>query len=80
MSGLIDPADGAFVITPSDLEDLNVYARGIYISTAGDVAVDMANGDTVTFSNLAVGVVHSLRIRKVYSTGTTISGVIVGLK
>ena len=70
MSGLIDPADGAFVITPSDTEDLTFVARGLWVGAVGDVKVDMANGNTVTFVSMVAGIVHPLRVRKVYSTGT----------
>ena len=79
MSGLIDPADGAFAITPSDTEDLEQVTRGLYVGVSGDVKVDMANGDAVTFVSLAAGVIHPLRVRRVYSTGTAATS-ILGIK
>ena len=76
MSGLIDPADGGFDITPNDTVNLTVPARGLYLAESGDVKVDMINGNTITFSNMAAGIVHPLQVRRVYSTGTTASGII----
>lgn len=79
MSGLIDPADGAFDITPSDTENLTQATRGLYVGVSGDVKVDMVNGDTVTYISLAAGIVHPLRVRKVYSTDTSATN-IIGIK
>lgn len=79
MSGLIDPADGVFIITPSDTENLTQATRGLYVGVAGDVKVDMASGDTITFKTLSAGIIHPLRVRKVYSTGTNATD-ILGIK
>lgn len=76
MSGLIDPGDGAFDITPSDTVNLTIYTRGLYVGTVGDVKVDMLNGDTVIFVALAGGIIHPLQVRKVYATGTDATDII----
>lgn len=76
MSGLIDPADRAVAVTPSDSADLTEVTRGLYVGASGDVKVDMANGDTVTFVAMAAGVVHPLRVRRVYSTGTDATDIV----
>lgn len=75
MSGLIDPANGAFLITPNDSTNLTQQTTGIYAGGAGNIKVDMINGDTVTFV-VPAGVVLPVQVRKVYSTGTTASGVV----
>jgi len=64
------PASRAFSITPNDSDDLSIITRGLYVGTSGDVKVDLYGGDTVTFKNLAAGVVHPFVVRRVYSTGT----------
>ena len=76
MSGLIDPAAGAAIITPSDSADLAEAPRGLYVGVTGDVQVDMADGDTVIFKALAAGVVHPLMVRRVYSTNTTATDIV----
>lgn len=76
------PAEGAQEITASDSADYGsdsgktIY-RGLYIGTSGNVKVITANGETVTFTNVPVGILP-VRVTRVFSTGTTASG-IVGL-
>lgn len=67
------PATKAFSITPDD--DASTYAhpitRGLYLPVSGDITVIMADDEaTVTFANVAAGIVHPLRIKQVYDTGT----------
>lgn len=76
MSGLIDPAERGFSITPNDSADLTVTTRGLYVGVSGDVKVDLVSGDTVTLVALAAGVIHPLRVRRVYSTGTAATDII----
>ncbi|MEB3214043.1 MAG: hypothetical protein VKL39_22030 [Leptolyngbyaceae bacterium] len=44
--------------------------RAIYIGTTGDVAVRMADGQTITFKTVPVGILP-VQVDKVLSTGTT---------
>lgn len=78
-SGLESPARNAFAITPNDSTDLTTYTRGIYIGSAGDVAVTLA-GDTspVTFVGLLAGTILPVRAKRVLVTGTS-AGSLVGL-
>lgn len=71
MSGLIDPAENAFAITPSNTSDLDHITRGIIVGGAGDIKVDMVSGETVVISGLAAGGLYALRLKRVYSTATT---------
>lgn len=50
----------------------------LYVGTAGDIKVDMVWGDTVTFTNVPVGILP-IQVTKVYSTDTAAAG-IVGLR
>lgn len=77
MSGLIDPAVGATEVTPSDTEDLTEICRGIWVGGQGNIKMDMADGDTVTFIGAAAGVVHPLQARRIYATGSTATNIIV---
>jgi hypothetical protein len=69
-------AESAFAITPDDNNDLANPTRGIYVGSAGDVAVVMVNGESVTFSTLAAGIVHPIGVKRVKSTGTTAANII----
>lgn len=67
-----DPATNAEEITANDGTTLD-ETRAIYVGTSGDVKVDTADGDTVTFKNVVGGSILPIAVTKVYSTGTTAS-------
>jgi hypothetical protein len=67
-----------FSIAPSDVDPLAAETRAIYVGGAGDLAVTLASGDTVTFAGLGAGSLLPVRIRKVLATGTSATG-LVGL-
>lgn len=72
------PAGGAFAITPADAGA--IYATALYVGGAGNIKVDMENGDSaVTFVGVAAGTVLPIRVSRVYSTDTTATS-IVGLR
>jgi hypothetical protein len=72
------PARNAAAITPSDTVDLTSPTRGLYVGVSGDVVAIMADDGTtsVTFTGLAAGVVHPLRVKRVKSTGTTATNIV----
>jgi len=75
--GLESPGVHAYAITPSDTTDLSTTCRAIYVGSAGDIVVDMAGGETsVTFSNVTDGGMLPIRVRRVYSTGTTATNLV----
>lgn len=61
-------------ITPSDVADLSVFARGIWVGTAGDIKVslvdDPANHTGIVIPNVPVGILP-VAVRRVWATGTT---------
>lgn len=71
------PAVGAVAVSgTADQTFTGRIPRGIYIATAGDLKVDMADGTTtVTFVGLLAGVIYPIAFKKVYDTGTTIVGI-----
>ena len=76
--GRIEPAEHAFSITPSNTDPIDHVTRGIYVGASGDLKVLMTGGETVTFVDLAAGVIHPIAVIQVFSTGTDATG-IVGL-
>lgn len=70
------PASSAFAITTHNTNELTTVTRGVYVGVSGDLKVDMLDGTTVTFANIVAGVIHPLRVRKVYATGTTATNII----
>lgn len=76
---MIGSGEHAFAITPSNDADLPYVTRGLYVGVGGDVTVDMHGGETnVAFVGMVAGMLYQLRVKKVYSTGTT-AGSIVGV-
>ena len=69
-------AGGQSVDASSSDVTLDRESRGIYVGTAGDLKVDLADGSTLTFVGLAAGIVHPLRVAKVYNSGTTAGDIV----
>jgi hypothetical protein len=77
------PAVGAFAITPSNATVFDgtggkIPPRSLYVGGAGNVAVVMLNGTSVTFSGVAAGTTLPIRVKQVLATGTTAT-MILGL-
>ncbi len=68
------PAHGAIAVTPSDITNL-VTTRSLYVGTSGNVSVIMADGQTVTFVAVPVGM-FPIQVTKVLATGTTASDIL----
>ncbi|ADE12142.1 spike base protein, RCAP_Rcc01079 family [Sideroxydans lithotrophicus] len=61
---------GAAAVTTSDTAA--VAYDGLWVGGAGNVKVDMANGQTgVTFTAVPAGTLLKIAVTKVYATGTT---------
>jgi len=76
-TALVEPATQAVAITPNDEKDLVTATRGIYVGVSGDLTVDLVGGSSeIAFVNLAAGVIHPLRVTRVYATGTTATSII----
>jgi hypothetical protein len=67
----VAPYISAAAVTPSDSTDLTWITRGLYIGGAGNVAVNMADGTTVTFYGCLAGTVLNFCVSRVLATGTT---------
>jgi len=69
-----DSYQGAINVTPSDTALIpfpvgTLYSRGIYIGGTGDLAVEMADGTTTTFSSIPVGF-YRLGVKKILAATT----------
>jgi hypothetical protein len=72
------PYQHAVLITPSDTDDLANASTAVLISVDGALKVDTEGGETVTFptGTFLVKTFLPLRVRRIYSTGTTATGII----
>lgn len=73
-----DPAVGGVAIDYSGGNQvLATTGRGIYIGTAGHLAVVMHDGSAVTFSNLTAGTVYPFAVKQITQAGSTAAGVVL---
>lgn len=73
-----DPAIGAIAISyGGGNQTFDGNCRGFYISSAGHLAVVMANGSAITFSNLLAGSFYPFKITQVTQSGSTAAGVLL---
>lgn len=73
---LNDPTENLEEITPSDSAELNFISRAVLATTGGIITVDMAGTGTNKPIPIAAGQFLPIRIKKVYATGTSASGLI----
>lgn len=65
-------------VAPSQSDTVNETSPGfLYIGGAGNVKVTTLDGDDITFTALAVGVVHPILVKRVWSTGTTATNMLL---
>lgn len=82
------PATGAFTITASDTQRLPFETRGLYVGSAGNITVVMANqaaanpnsptSVTVVFNAVPAGTLLPISVAYVMNNGTT-AGNMVGV-
>jgi hypothetical protein len=65
------PAVSAAAVTPNDGSNLAVTpCRALYVGTTGNLNVDMADGSTVLFTAVPIGV-FPIQVARVRATSTT---------
>lgn len=74
--GLNSPTMRAAEITPDDVTDISTTGTWVYVGTGGNVRVTTAGGDVVTYTNAQDGSVLPVRVRRIWATGTTATGLI----
>lgn len=75
-SSLEAPARDGATLTPSDSAPIAVMTRAVYVGTGGDLRVEMAGGQELTFANVQGGTFLPLRITRLFQTGTNAGGVV----
>ena len=75
-SGISAPASRGFNITPHATNEVEETTRAVWVGGGGDLAVEMRDGGTVTFTGVAAGSLLPFRVRKVLVAGTTATAII----
>lgn len=74
--GASGPIGSAAAVTPNDSTDLAAVARAIYVGTAGNLSIVLADDSApVLLKSIAVGY-HPLRAKRVRATGTTAADIV----
>lgn len=71
---LTSPATDIEEITPSDVADLAYMTKSLNVATPGVVRVTTETG-TISDVFIAAGLPFPLRVRRVWATGTTATGI-----
>lgn len=75
-NNVVDPASNAAAVTPNDSTDLTYTSRAIFVGGAGNLAIIMAGGQTVTFVGVQAGAIIPIRASRVMSTNTTATSIV----
>ena len=72
------PGQKHLTVTLSDTADLAESSRGLLITTAAAIKLELVDdpaGTATTYAagELVVGVLHPLRVRRIWSTGTALT-------
>ncbi|KQV84256.1 hypothetical protein [Rhizobium sp. Root1220] len=73
---LTGPASAGFVIVPDDGLGISEITRALYIGIGGDLTVEMASGQILTFASVQDGSLLPLRVSRVLTSGTTAENII----
>jgi hypothetical protein len=73
---LLAPARNAAAVTPSDSAPLAYVTKKLWVGGAGNLAVIMANGETVTYTSVPAGTYLPIRVSQVKATGTSASNIV----
>ena len=72
----LEVASNAASVTPNDSADLSNPGQ-LYIGGTGNVNVDTINGQTIVFSGVPVGTILPVVVKRVRSTSTTATNILV---
>lgn len=75
-AGSTSPSTHGFAITPDDNAALPQTIRAIYVGTAGNITMTLAEDAELVFANIPAGTILPIRAKSVSATGTTASDLI----
>ena len=74
--GDTSPVSHGATVVASDSEELTNVTRAIYIGGEGDLKVKTLGNETITFESLSAGQLLPIRVKQIFSTGTTATSII----
>jgi len=79
MSAITEQPTRAFLVVPSNLQDLPIpsgVGAILYVGNSGQINCITEGGDSVSFQNVPSGTILPVKIKRVISTGTNAQGII----
>lgn len=73
-TGLESPARRFFTVAPDDATDLPYVSRALNVAQSGIVRITGADGDVADIF-VGAGLAFPVRVRRVWQTGTTATGI-----
>lgn len=75
---MIHPANGAYdaFAAKSDTVDLTIEARAFYTGSGGDIKITTHDKQDVSLVGVPAGTIFPIRMRRLWSTGTTATDVV----
>ena len=71
------PVNNGKVPTHSDTVNERTDGRALYVGVGGDVKVTTPAGVDLLFKNMVGGIIHPVEVRRVWSTGTAATDLIL---
>lgn len=71
------PARSAASVTPSDATTLFTSTKGVWVGGAGNLAVTMHDGTSVTLVGVVAGSLLPVSVTQILATGTTATDIVV---
>lgn len=72
----VAPATDAAVVTPNDSTDLSCPTRALWVGGAGNLAVNMYGGQTITLNGVPAGTLLPVTVTRVRATNTTATNIV----
>lgn len=72
---LSSPPSDLIAVTPDDATDLAQVSRALNAATAGTIRVTTREGTTGSIT-VAAGIIIPIRVRRIWATGTTATGIV----
>jgi hypothetical protein len=73
---LMSPSGDAAAVVPSDTVDFPNVPRKLWIGGAGNVKINTAAGNAVTYTGVPAGTYLTIRASRVFATGTSATNIV----
>jgi hypothetical protein len=73
---MLAPSGDGVAVTPSDTVDLAVLPRRLWSGSGGNIKINTAAGNPLTYTAVPAGTYLNVRASRVWATGTSATGIV----